>query len=153
MWVVANYVTCLSAVRPTQLREIVASCEDALRDLPHDHCARFLAHVKAEACAVLGDKLGLRETWSRYRSYFDCKENRQEWFSGGRQHLLADIPMMVRFLEQNERALYRKMVWGLRWKHISRSLGTPALINGSNTIPWWVWWMLIWIVLQLLRNS
>jgi hypothetical protein len=31
--------------------------------------------------------------------------------------------MMVRFLEQNQHGLYRKMVWGLRWRRTSRFLG------------------------------
>jgi tetratricopeptide (TPR) repeat protein len=152
MWVVANYVTCLSAFWPTQLREIVASSGDALRELPHDYCARFLAHVRAEACILLGDKQGLRDTWSQYRSYFDCKENKQEWFESGRRHLLTDIPMTVRFLQQNETGLYRKMVWGLRWKHILRSPSNQVWITNSSTVPWWVWWVLIWIAIQVLRN-
>lgn len=154
MWVVANYVTCLSALRPTQSREIVASCGDALRDLPHDHCARFLAHARAEACALLGDRQGLRQTWQQYRSYFDCKENKEEWFPVGRRHLLADIPMAVRFLEQNHSVLYRKMVWGLRWRHIVRFRAKRLSVGDSFTIPWWLLWLIIWIAIQvLLRNS
>lgn len=154
MWVVANYVNCLSAVRPTQSREIVASCGDALRDLPHDHCARFLAHARAEGCALLGDRQGLRQTWQQYRSYFDCKENKEEWFPVGRWHLLADIPMAVRFLEQDQSGLYRKMVWGLRWRHIARFRVKRLSVGDSFTIPWWLLWLLIWIAIQvLLRNS
>jgi hypothetical protein len=34
MWVVANYVGSLSRLKPSELREIAASCTDALRDLP-----------------------------------------------------------------------------------------------------------------------
>lgn len=155
MWTVANYVGCLSALRTNDLKEIVASSGDALRDLPHDHCARYLAHVKAEACALLGDKKGLRETWDQYRSYFDCRENSNEWFQDRRRPLLTDIPTMVRFLEQNQLGLYRKTVWRLRWRHIAGSLvsqselGSRSRLSGSVAIPWWVWWILIWTLIQL----
>ena len=153
MYVVANYVGCFSAVWPSDLKQIVATCGDALRDLPHDHCARYLAHVKAEACALLGDKRGLLETWNQYRSYFDCKENANEWFEQRRRPLLTDIPMLVRFLEQNQLGLYRKTVWGLRWRHISSSLGWRRRVIKSLPIPWWAWAIIIWIVIQLFRNS
>jgi hypothetical protein len=154
MYVVANYVGCLSGVWPSDLKEIVAASGDALRDLPHDHCARYLAHVKAEACALLGDKRGLRETWDQYRSYFDSKENSKEWFEDRRRPLLTDIPMLVRFLERNQTGLYRKTVWGLRWRHISRSLGRRRRLTNSIPIPWWAWGIgiLIWILIQLFRN-
>lgn len=152
MWVVANYIGCLSAVRPSDLKEIVATSGDALRDLPHDHCARYLAHVKAEACALLGDKPGLRETWDQYRSYFDCNENSNEWFEPRRRPLLTDIPMLVRYLEQNQTGLYRRTVWRLRWQHISRSLGTRSRLSSSLPIPWWAWGLLIWFLIQLFRN-
>lgn len=152
MWVVANYVGCLSPVWSSGQKEIVASSGDALGNLPHDHCARFLAHARAEACALLGDKQGLRETWNQYRSYFDCKEQSSEWFEDRRRPLLTEIPMMVRFLEQNELGLYRKAVWGLRWRHISRFIGLRPLPN-SLPIPWWSWAILIWLLLQIIRNQ
>jgi hypothetical protein len=153
MWVVANYVGCLSSVWPSDLKEIVASSGDALLDLPHDHCARYMAHVKAEACALLGDRRGLRETWDQYRNYFDCKDDSNEWFEAQRRSLLTDIPMLVRFLEQNRAGLYRRTVWGLRWRHISRSLGARSRLSSSMPIPWWAWWIVIWILIQLFRNS
>jgi tetratricopeptide (TPR) repeat protein len=153
MWAVANYVGCLSSVWPSDLKEIVASSGDALLDLPHDHCARYMAHVKAEACALLGDRRGLRETWDQYRNYFDCKDDSNEWFEAQRRSLLTDIPMLVRFLEQNQAGLYRRTVWGLRWWHISRSLGTRSRLSSSMPIPWWAWWIVIWVLIQLFRNS
>jgi len=153
MWVVANYVGCLSALRSSGLKEILASSSDALRDLPHDHCARYLAHARAEACALLGDKQGLRETWDQYRSYFDCKEKSNEWFDDRRRPLLTDIPMMVRYLEQNQLGLYRRAVWRLRWRHISSFLGMRMNPTGQLPVPWWAWAILIWILLQILRTS
>ena len=152
MWMVANYIGCLSSVWPGDLKEIVASSGDALRDLPHDHCARYIAHVKAEACALLGDRRALRETWDQYRSYFDCKESSNEWFEVRRRPLLTDIPMLVRFLEQAQVGRYRRRVWGLRWRHISRSLRGRSRLGDSMPIPWWAWCIAIWILIQLFRN-
>jgi len=152
MWVIANYVGCISTVSPNGLKEIAASCGDALRDLPHDHCARYLAHAKAEACALLGDKQGLRQTWDQYRPYFDCKENKQEWFDKIRRPLLTEIPMMIRFLEQNESGLYRKAVWRLRWRHLAGSLPIPKNSTGSVRFRWW-WAISIWMLLQLLLRT
>jgi predicted Zn-dependent protease len=153
MWVVATYVTSLSMLRPSRLKEIVAACGDALRDLPHDHCARFLAHARAEASALLGDKATFLQTWNQYRSYFDCQENSKEWFPAGRRYLLAEIPMAVRFLQQNRTVLYHKMIWGWRWKRIYRLRSRRLAIGDAFTIPWWVLWLLIWIAIQVfLRN-
>lgn len=150
MWMVANYVGCLSALRQSDLKETVAASGDALRNLPHDHCARYLAHVRAEACALLGDTRGLRETWDRYRIYFDCNEKKDEWFEDRRRPLLTDIPMMVRYLEQQQLSLYRRSVWGLRWRHLSSYLGLRNRITGSINLPFWAWLIVIWILLQLL---
>jgi len=152
MWVIANYVGCFSALSKSDLKEIVSSSGDALRDLPHDHCARYLAHVKAEACALLGDTQGLLNTWTQYRSYFDCKETGNEWFQDRRRPLLTDIPMLVRFLEQKEYGLYRKTVRRLRWRHILGSLVKRRTRAQSTRIPWWTWVILIWFLLQLLRT-
>jgi tetratricopeptide (TPR) repeat protein len=153
MWMVANYVGCLSGLWPSDLKEIVATSGDALRDLPHDHCARYLAHVKAEACALLGDQRGLLETWNQYRSSFDCKENSNEWFEDRRRLLLTDIPMLARFLQQNQTGLYRRTVWRVRWWHISKSLRTRSRLTSPIRIQWWAWWILIWILIELFRRS
>ena len=150
MWVVANYVGCLSPLLRAHLREVAASCQDALIGLSHDHCARYLAHVQAEACALLGDTEAFVTVWKENRGYFDCNESGNEYFQDQRRHLLSDIPIMARYLEQNERWLYRKMVWSLRWKHISR--GTKIL-GGAISIPWWTWLLLIWILLQIIARN
>src|ERR1039457_2509918 len=85
-----------------------------------------------------GDQCGLRDTWSQYRSYFDGKENSNEWFEAQRRPLLTDIPMLVRFLEQNRTGLYRRTVWRVRWRHLSKHLGTRSG-RRPMLIPWWAW--------------
>ena len=154
MSVVANYVSSLSALRTITLRERGASAGDALRILPHDHCARYLAHVRAEACALMGDKEGLRDTWNRYSSYFDCKEKAGEWFPPGLRYLLTDIPSLVRYLQQNESGLYRRAVWGLRWRNFLRLFGVRRLGRTAIfPILWWAILILFWILLQLFQHN
>jgi tetratricopeptide (TPR) repeat protein len=117
MWVVANYVMCFSALRKRDLKEVFLSCRDALAGLPHDHCAKYLVHLEAEACALLGDRDSFLRIWSEHRDYLDGKLENNEWFETKRRHLLDELPAMARFLEQNEERLYRKAVRSLRWKH------------------------------------
>jgi tetratricopeptide (TPR) repeat protein len=152
MWVVANYLNSISSLRKEHLREIVSACQHALAGLPHDHCARYLVHLEAEAHALLGDTVKFRETWDKYRSYFDCKNLENEWFKIERRHLLADIPMMIRFLEQNELRLYRKMLWSLRWKHIFSYRSSPQSVNQGSRAIYWQFFLFVVVALQLLRN-
>ncbi|HSQ79124.1 MAG TPA: tetratricopeptide repeat protein, partial [Candidatus Bathyarchaeia archaeon] len=62
MWMATNYVLTLSRRRPDELRERYESARDALAGLPHDHCAKYLAHIQAEACALLGRGRDFLET-------------------------------------------------------------------------------------------
>jgi len=66
--------------------------------------------------------------------------------------LLTEIPMMIRFLEQNESGLYRKAVWRLRWRHLAGSLPIPKNSTGSVRFRWW-WAISIWMLLQLLLRT
>jgi hypothetical protein len=154
MWVVANLVMCCSSLRRKRLREVFLSCRDALASLPHDHCARYLVYVEAESCALLGEQNAFLETWERYKNYFDGKLEEHEWFEVRRRHLLADVPMMARYLKDGQRRRYAKAVRRLRWEHVSQKL--QALRFSSKQINvrwWWAAWLLLWIVFQILRNS
>ena len=111
MWMVANYTLSLSRFRRSQLEELRAACHDALTGLPHDHCASYLAHIQAEACALLSDKEALLQTWNTYSTYFETSLKENEYFHNTDRHLLGDVPMMVRYLQQNQTWLYRKMLW------------------------------------------
>jgi len=152
MWTVANYVKCCFGLGPKRLKEIRSSCRDALAGLPHDHCARYLVYIEAEACALLRDEPGFLEIWRRYREYFDGKLEDNEWFDSKRRYLLADIPVMARILEGGDRRLFRKKIWGLRWERISSNLQTSFSFSNSKISPRW-WWILIWILIQLIRVS
>ena len=154
MWIVANYTICLSRLRRGQLEEIRVACRDALSGLPHDHCATYLAHAQAEACALLGNKESLMETWNNCSTYFETELEKDEYFHSERRHLLGDIPMLVRYIQQDKGWLYRKALWKLRWKAIWHfgqisAKKSPSIAN----IPWWVWWIVLMLALQVFRNS
>ena len=83
MWMVGNYSLTLSCFRRDQLQERFNSACDALAGLPHDHCARYLAHIQAEACALLGNNSNFLDTWNSYARYFDARSKRKS-ISGAR---------------------------------------------------------------------
>ena len=132
MWSLANYMLCLSRFRRGHLEEVIATCRDALADLPHDHCARYLACMQAEACALMGNQEGLLAVWGDRRGYFDGEVKNGEYFKPSQKHLLSDLPEMARALERNDHKAYRKLVWRLRlrlWNENARAaLGTIARI-------------------------
>jgi tetratricopeptide (TPR) repeat protein len=148
MWAVANYVNSLTGLRAKQLGEVRSSCRDALAGLPHDHCAKYLVHRQAEACALLGDKKGLLETWKEYRNYFDGKLEKADWFETQRRYLLADLVILARSMEENKPEVYDKTLRSLRWKAIARKLPLMKTSGKSATLRWW--W-LIWVLFMLLR--
>ncbi|MCU1332012.1 MAG: hypothetical protein JWM08_1004 [Candidatus Angelobacter sp.] len=148
MWIVANFVMCCNPLRRKQLREIISSCHDALAGLPHDHCARFLAHVESGSYALLGDEKAFLEAYRTYKNYFDGKLEQSEWFQDSHRHLLADIPAMGRFLEEGQRTQFKKMRRRLLWEKISSKFSRPKTRKGIDFR--WIWW-LIWILYMLSR--
>jgi tetratricopeptide (TPR) repeat protein len=153
MWVLANYVLCLSALRPKELRETHAACRDALAGLSHDQCAKYLVHRQAEACALLGDTKAFSETYNEYRNYFDGKLGTGEWFEARRKHLIDDLPAMARLLEANDPRKYGWKLWGLRWKRFSRRLKSPTLSGKKTNLRWtWILFWLLWLLFQYARN-
>jgi tetratricopeptide (TPR) repeat protein len=118
MWSLANYMQSLSRFRGRDLTEVIATCRDALADLPHDHCARYLACMQAEACALAGDKEGLLAVWSDRRGYFDSELKSGEYFKSSQKRLMHDIPQMIEALERDDRWAYRKLVWRLRLQRL-----------------------------------
>jgi len=116
--------------------------------LPQDHCAKYLVHRQAEACALLGDQQGLLETWKQYRNYFDGKLEKREWFETRRRYLLGDLVILARSLEENNLKMYNKVLRSLRWKKIA---GRLQLENTSGRKANLRWWWVIWVLFMLLR--
>jgi cellulose synthase operon protein C len=149
MWAVANYVNILTGMRSKQLEEIRSACRDALAGLPHDHCAKYLVHRQAEACALLGDEKGLADTWRQNRNYFDGKVEKGEWFEAPRRYLLGDMVILARSLQENNRKMYGKMLRSLRWKRFTEGF---QITNTSRTnVNPRLWWVVIWVLFLLLR--
>ena len=124
MWSLANYLQCLSRLSKRNLEEVIRTCNDALAELPHDHCARYLAHRQAEACALAGEESGLVKLWNDWRGYFGDDLKPGEYFRTAYKHLLYEIPDMVDALQRNDRKSYRKILWRVRfhryWNEESR---------------------------------
>lgn len=152
MWMVTNYTLCLSLFRSEQLKELQATCRDALSGLPHDHCATYLAHVLAEASALLGDKEAFLSAYKTYSGYFDQRLKEEEYFQPKRRHLLADIPKMARYLQRNETWHYRQSLWKLRWASLSSAGVAGARSKSVFGVPWLAWWAILFFGLQLLRS-
>jgi hypothetical protein len=118
MWSIANYMLALPRFRERDLQEVISTCRDALNDLAHDHCASYLAHMQAEACALAGDKQGLREVWEARRGYFGAAPKTGEYFRKRDEHLRHNIPDLLKALQQDNRKAYRKLVWKMRLKRL-----------------------------------
>ena len=141
MWAVANYILAWPKSNRQALDTVAKTCRDALAKLPHDHCARFLAHKQAEAYALLGDERSFLNTWNTYRHYFGGDPAKEEFFKD--MHLLADIPAMAHTLQQGDAAGYRRLLRELRWR---RATG-----GSYPDIPWWAILLLVWSLLHILR--
>ncbi len=152
MWMIANYVGCFSSVEAKSLREVRSLCKEALSTLPHDHNARYLAHVQAEAEALLGDEDGFRRIWKEQQGYFDGELSENEWFHSERLYLREEIPALAQYLETNQRSRYRRTLWRLRWKNARRELRSLALARTARKIPFAIWWLLFIMTSAFLAN-
>jgi hypothetical protein len=151
MWIVANYVLSFSGFRARDLQQLQSSCRDALAALQHDHCAKYLVHVEAEACSLLGEKEAFMEVWKARRDYFTGKLNEGEWFEKKREHLLTSLPAMAKLLETGDSHEYRRMVRSLRWKRIFSPRATRQ--RQVNFRLGWIFFWLIWLLFQAFLNS
>jgi predicted Zn-dependent protease len=144
MWMVTNYILSLSRSRPDQLQERYGSARDALAGLPHDHCAKYLAHIQAEACALLGRKDDFLETWAAHGRYFDGQLGSGEFFRNQDRYLLAGVPRLAdeltRYQGWHARGAFRKFRMRRRFGRPAKAPSEEARTE-KNTIP------TIWIFL------
>jgi len=152
MWMVANYIACFSPTDQSSWNEVLLTCKDALAGIPHDHCAKYLAHVQAEICAVQGNLKAFRETWKEHPAYFTGQRHDSEWFDSRRIHLLKDIPEMAALLEKNQNQSFFEKCGELRNKQaVNPPYSTTANSAGSSNTWWWIW--SLWLLLSLLAHS
>lgn len=131
MWMVSCFVMSLTYYGPARYREVMSACRDALRYLPHDHTARFLAHVLAESSLLLGDLAVFRDAWSRYGGYFDGELLKGEFYPRKWQHLLKDIPVLAQALERGDKRTVDTLTSRLRRN--SHRLGHVSMkVNFKN---------------------
>jgi predicted Zn-dependent protease len=118
MWMISNYIISLSRINRDQLQERYNSSRDALAGLPHDHCAKYLAHLQAEACALLDNKDDFLSTWKSLGRYFDGKLEKGEYFKTEDFHLLTNIPKLAKYLMDKREVLARILFWKLWLRRI-----------------------------------
>jgi hypothetical protein len=154
MWAVANYVLCFSRREALDLKEVLYTCTDALASLTHDHCAKYLAHVQAEMCALLGDTEAFRTTWLKHKGYFTGELKKGEWFESRHRHLLSDIPHLADLLERHQISQFRAASQELCEKQFSvppvRTTREHLPVTGG--MPAWLWLIIIWMAVSALAQ-
>ena len=118
MWMVANYVASCPQLTPNHMRNVLSTCQETLSGLPHDHCARYLAHILAGMQILLGAIEEFRRTLSTYPSLFTGELQSHEYFPAPNRHLLAEIPEMGRLLEENRPGAFKRKRLKMRLKHL-----------------------------------
>ncbi len=131
MWMVCNYLMTLSQFKRTDMTELAASTETAIAGLPHDHSARYMVYLEAEARALIGDELGLLAAWERYSYYVEGASEKSDFFPESKKYLIGDLARAVEYLKTDPRR-YRRSVWMLRfhrvWTDANRRKLRTALI-------------------------
>ena len=117
MWMVANYVLSHRFVGRGNFEEIRSACSDALAKLPHDHTARYLAHILADANIQLKDMDGLRAVLLKHRNLFTGALLKSEFFTKRQNYLLDRIPALVSLLDQPDQL--RRACFKLRLRRLA----------------------------------
>jgi tetratricopeptide (TPR) repeat protein len=156
MWALVNYLSCIGRVRRSDLNEVASTCHDALQDLPHDHCARYLAYIGAEALALNNDASGLLDAWDRYGVYFEGSLKQGEYFPENLKYLFGDLPVLARALRSNDLQAASKMTRALRWLRIwDQQFRLPVLrarrVVGRLILILWLAGMIAVLFLRLRR--
>jgi hypothetical protein len=100
MWMLGNHVLALPRLTRGARTEVTAACREGLATLTHDHCARYLAYMGAEACVLNRDKQGLLAIWQNHNVYFEKSVQKGDFFPEWQRYLVYEIPQAVRLLSQ-----------------------------------------------------
>jgi tetratricopeptide (TPR) repeat protein len=119
MWMIVNYVLACPSLTTNDKRIIMATCQDALNRLPHDHTAKYMAHILAEMQILLGDLEAFRAAFARYRPLFGGNLRQQEYFVKRQRYLLAAIPKAAESLEQGRKGKFRMARLSLQFRRFS----------------------------------
>jgi tetratricopeptide (TPR) repeat protein len=118
MWMLANYLISLPRLTTAMRNEVVATCSDGLATLTHDHCARYLVYMGAEACVLSRDRDGLLAIWETYARYFEDSPKKDEFFPMWQRYLIADIPVAVRLFSKPTGKGYKRLLFKLHTKRL-----------------------------------
>jgi hypothetical protein len=114
MWMLGNYIIALPRLTQAARDEVIATCHEGLATLAHDHCARYLVYMEAEAYALNRDKPGLLAIWESYARYFNGSPDKTEFFPQWQRYLMHDIPRAVRLLSEPGEPGYGRLLFRLR---------------------------------------
>jgi tetratricopeptide (TPR) repeat protein len=118
MWMLGNYLLSLPRLRQDDLQEVIATCDEGLSGLSHDHCARYLAYMQAEACALSRNREGLLAVWNQRTYYFEGDIQKEEFFPQYQRYLIRDIPDAVHLVERSDDRGFRRLRRNLRLQRI-----------------------------------
>jgi tetratricopeptide (TPR) repeat protein len=122
MWMLANYLIALPRMSQSGCDEVIRTCREALEKLPHDHCARYLVYMGAEACVLIGDREGLMAFCETHRGYVAGTPQPGEFFPAWQRYLVDELLVAVRLVANPGEAGWGRVRWKLRLKR----LWTPA---------------------------
>lgn len=142
-----SYVACFPRHGEKNLRAIFSICRTALAQLAHDRYAKYLAHVQAQACALLGDRTAFLQTWKEQRRYFTGQLEASEWFDVKYRDLLHDIPHMAEMLEQSRTGEFQEACSALRQNRPVQVIGDIV-----RPIPVWAWAMVLYLLLRAIMS-
>jgi tetratricopeptide (TPR) repeat protein len=124
MHVVANYVLSLLVLGTKNHETVLNACESALRGLPHDNTAKFLAYVAAEMCVRLDRRERFLEIWRVHRAYFTGRLDKGEYFHYRHVKWLPAVPAIGKSLEEGNGDVYDEVRGRLStWQPWLRDLG------------------------------
>jgi hypothetical protein len=144
MWMLGNYLLSLSRLTRDDLREVITTCDEGLTGLPHDHCARYLTYMQAEACALASDKSGLTSVWNQRAHYFEGDIKTEEFFPQSQRYLIQDIPIAVQLVQQSDDRGYGRLRRHLLFQRIwnpevrARSRKIITLLLQAILVLWFI---------------
>jgi tetratricopeptide (TPR) repeat protein len=138
MWMLGNYALALPRLTRGARTEVTAACQEGLATLTHDHCARYLAYMGAEACVLNRDKQGLLAIWQNHSVYFEKSVQKGDFFPEWQRYLVYEVPQAVRLLSQPCEPGYASLRLKL---HAKRLWSSPTRARARR---------IFWLLLRLL---
>jgi hypothetical protein len=124
MWMVANLTLAIPRWGHGNLEDVSSICADALAVLPHDHAARYLVYMLAEAQTLQRDFQGLKETGARFGMSFNSHRQEGEYFPKWQMYLNTLLPAAIEALNAGDTQAAKRASFTI-WLHRLRKSLTP----------------------------